>query len=405
VIVKTAIMSEIPLKVLCLGFWSPPLIRPRAILLGKIIPEWLNQGIKPVVVTYDNGGQWNVEAPVYRISQFGQRGKLKQNFFIRSVSKYFYYRRLTKEIAILIEKHKINLIFSFAIPQESNILGAMLKRKTGIKFISHFSDPWYDNPYKIFKGFNARKVLKLERFIIKNSSRVIFTNRQAKELVMKKYPLGWGSKALVVSHCYDPKDYPLKENLAEEPGKEYLFSYVGAFYKERNPEILFKIFSRLKQNKNIRKFKFRLIGGVNEYAGYSESELKKKIKEYGLEEIVEIIPTVSHRESLRYMVESDCLITIDANFSNSPFLPSKVIDYVGSKKPILGITPKGSPTEELLESVGYKNFTYGQEEQLEKYLTELLEGKIKNNNSVLLNKFSVQAITAKLKNIFLETIN
>jgi len=72
VIVKTAIMSEIPLKVLCLGFWSPPLIRPRAILLGKIIPEWLNQGIKPVVVTYDNGGQWNVEAPVYRISQFGQ---------------------------------------------------------------------------------------------------------------------------------------------------------------------------------------------------------------------------------------------------------------------------------------------------------------------------------------------
>jgi len=69
----------------------------------------------------------------------------------------------------------------------------------------------------------------------------IFTNPAAKELVMKKFPKFWAKKAAVIPHCFNAKDYP--EIQTKDDGR-FVISHIGAFYKIRNPEILFKALKR-----------------------------------------------------------------------------------------------------------------------------------------------------------------
>jgi len=388
------------MKILCLSFWAPPIVRPQSILIGKMIPEWMRQGIRPVILTYDICGDWDINLPVYKIPQFSPNRFLNK-IKLTTISEYFYYQKLFKITKDIIEKHQINLVFSFANPQASNILGAMINKKLGIKFISHFSDPWFDNPYKTFSLLGAKKVLFLENFIIKNSNRVIFITEETKQLVMKKYNEKDRQKARIIPHCFDPKDY-LEVQKSEN---KYIFSYIGAFFGDRNPKILFEAFRNLLKNKEISgKFRLKLVGVSLDYARY-KTDLNEMIKAYGLEELVELVPAIDYKKSLEYMKTSDCLIVIDANFPNSPFLPSKVVDYAGSGTTIVGITPQNSSTAEFLSKLGYRSFNYSQVNELADYFYKLIRGEIKEEaNLCYLNQFNVITTTAKLIKQFEEAL-
>jgi len=393
------------IRLLCLSFWTPPIVRPQSILIGKMIPEWINQRLKPVVMTYDICGDWQIDVPVYKIPSFKLAALFSRLPLISTINSWCYYRKIVKQAEKIIKKHNINIVFSFSNPQESNIIGAMLKKRKGLKFVSHFSDPWYDNIYKSFSFLGTKKVLFQEKFIVKNSDEIIFTTEEARDLVMKKYPKLWKKKTEVIPHCFDLKDYPEVRKTGQE---KFIISYVGAFYKQRNPELLFKALQKItnKQPDLNSKFKIKLIGAANDYAGYSVEGIEKMADLYNLKDNIEIVPPVSYKKSLKYMKLSDCLVVIDADTLNSPFLPSKVVDYAGSGNNILGITPKNSPTAQFIKNLGYESFGYDQIDELAEYLQKLIfnEMKIKINEGFL-EQYDVKNTTAKLIKIFQRVID
>jgi hypothetical protein len=125
------------------------------------------------------------------------------------------------------------------------------------------------------------------------------------------------------------------------------------------------------------------------------------IEKYGIQEIVNTTPPVPYKESLALMKQADFLVVIDANFKNSPFLPSKVVDYAGTGRPVVGITPNDSPTAKILKKLGSKSFNYDQEKELADYLKKLIAGEVQAEiNSDEAGKFDVKETTAKLIGIF-----
>ncbi len=389
------------MKILVLSFWTPPIVRPQSILIGKMIPEWIRQGVEPIIVTYDVCGDWNINAPVYKIRQYKPSGLLSRIPILKNLAEYRYYGEICKTAMAAAAKHKPDLIFSFANPQASNILGAMLAKRMATPFVSHFSDPWYDNPYSPPRGLSGFKTKLLERFVIKNSQKVIFTNERARELVMQKYPPSWQKRGEVVYHCFDPRDYPAR---SPDPN-HFTISYIGAFYKERNPQMIFGALGNiLKESPSLKtKLKVRLVGSANPYAGYSQEVLDQEIVNYGLKVIAEVVPPVSYEESLRYMRESNCLVVVDADFPDSPFLPSKVIDYIGSGQPTIGITPADSPTAKVLQGAGYPSFDYHQQDTLTSYVKKIILGTTPlKPNSEYIYQFEVRNTTARLIKIFHE---
>ena len=376
------------IKILCLSFWVPPIVRPQSILIGKMIPEWIRQGLEPIIVSYNCCGKWDIDVEIHTVPRL--KTNRLQKFFANNYRRKRYFEKVYSKCKKIIEDQNIEFVFSFSNPIESNIIGAMLSERLGVKFVSHFSDPWYDNPYADNKNDS---ILKEETFIIENSERVVFTNAVQRDLVMKKFPEEWHEKAEIIPHCFDPKLYPGKTS----GNDAFTFSYIGAFYKIRNPEIILKAISNILDAKaNTVPLKVKLVGAVNEYAGYSAATIKKMLNLYKLEDIVELIDSVGYIESLKYMSESDCLISIDANFENSPFLPSKLADYAGSGKSIVAISPSGSPSEFFVNSLGCQSFTYEREADLTDYLIKLINNKqAAKINKKEKQKFSVENTTKK----------
>jgi glycosyltransferase involved in cell wall biosynthesis len=390
-------MGKRPLRVLCISFWTPPKVRPQAILLGKMIPEWIRQGVTPVLLSLRREERWGIAIPQYYLPT-APRYASYLPAFLRSIIHNFYYERWVRITEKIIREERIDVVFSFANPQECNILGAMLHKKTKVPFVSHFSDPWYDNHYKEFTPEDAEEVLQSERSIIEQSDRVLFTNQPALDLVMKKYPAEWKKKAAVIPHCYNKADYPVRvAEVTKAP--PYRLSYIGAFYQLRTPEIFFKALQALLQKRPELRgmFEIELIGAANPYAGYSMQQLEELLAVYDLREYAHIVPSVSYQESLRRMVESDLLLVIDADISESPYLPSKVIDYIGSDTPVVGITPKGSPTEGVLRAAGYWSFPYEEVEHLVEFFEEWLSGKIESKrDQEFIDQYAVASTSKQL---------
>lgn len=378
------------LKLLVLSFWTPPAVRPRAIAAGKIIPELVRQGVSPVIMTYQTCGEWEIDLPTYKIEE-PKRSSGKILGLLSEIKYYFYLFNLTKKI---IKKHGINIVFSFSNPQESNILGALIKKRLGIPFASHFSDPWTDNPYKTFSGLSSIKARFLERFVIKNSDRVVFTNQVALDLVMKKYSNSWRAKVVVISHAFDSRQYPLSPAIGGTKWKDtFVISHIGSFNKKRTPEALILALERLAPEVRAR-IEIRFIGAQNEYVEYHDERFKKWI-----------LPVVSYKESLSAMKDSNLLVIIDAPLVNSPFLPSKVVDYAGSGTAIIAITPTGSPTFEFVKRLGYWAFDNSDVAGIAECIDGVVRGTLHPEvDSAFLKQFEVGFVAARFIALFQEIV-
>ena len=393
-----------PLKILCLSPRTPPAVRPQAILLGKMIPEWLRQGLRPVILSYDNNGPWDVAAPLYTFPPF-RAGRIVSHVPpLRDFFEYLWLRRTCRRILPLLEKHRIDVIFSFANPQISNVIGAMLKRRSGIPYVSNFSDPWLDNPLEKHNWFVKRRIARQERYAVENSDRVVVCNHVLRDLIMKKYPAAWSAKTTIVPHCYDPSDYPA---VTKPHDGDFIFRYIGAFYQKRNPDPLLRAIRTLKDKQAAggRKFRLELVGADLGYTNYSSGSLQESLRRFGVEDVVKVLPSVSYIESLGLMKTADCLIAIDADMPGSPFLPCKPIDYAGSGMPIVAITPDHSPTHWFLQNLGYRTFDYRHLDGLADHLADMMCGRVAVKPDYgFLKQFQVKETTAKLIAVFRQAL-
>lgn len=403
---ETSIISKrADLTVLCLSFRTPPAVRPQAILIGKMVPEWIRKGLKPIIVSYDDNGNWDINVPIHKIRPLRLGRIVNRLPLLREFLEYLHYRKICCSILPYIEQHQPDVIFSFANPQISNVIGAMLHNRTKIPYVAHFSDPWYDNPLEHKSAFQKLKTYLQERYVIKQSDRIILVNNVLRDLVMKKYPASWAEKTDIIPHCFDPADFP------QEPKVQniiFTLRYIGAFYQKRNPEPLLRAIADLLKQPGVRArgFRLELVGANLGYAGYSKDNLAAALKKFCLEDFVKVTPSVSYPESLKLMHSADCLVVIDADIPGSPFLPCKPIDYAGSRTPIVGITPVGSPTSWFLENLGYKSFDYTHLENFANYLAELISGHESPVPKVeFLKQYHVQQTSAKLIEVFKQIIN
>ena len=226
-----------------------------------------------------------------------------------------------------------HVLVTFSHPLVDHVIGVELKRRLTMPWVAHFSDPWTDSPFLRLDSYTLGKNLELERKTIEDADRLIFTSRETVEKVMSKYPVSLHAKARVLPQCYDEALFATPE----EKQETIVVRHVGNFYGNRTPEPLFKtIEATLSSHPDrLKSVRFELIGA---HESITESETLQKLPE-GL---VSVKPVVDYQESLNLMSSADGLLVIDAPAEISMFLPSKLIDYIGAGRPIMGFTPTGA---------------------------------------------------------------
>lgn len=346
-------------KILFVSLYLPPYLSPQSIQIGRILYYLKNyQDLEIHVLTADIVGG-KVSLDLYPEIYKGIKNVIKvpykeDSYLIRKIkSKLFpfiyqkpdvylgWMEKAYKEILYNYAKGYFDVVLTFSFPLSTNILGFWLKKAYDCQWIAHQSDPWVDNPYINYNWYTKSINNKLERQCFENADKLIFVSRETMEFYKRKYEQ-FSSKMFLVEHSFDSSLYPNIDVVGNNEKK--IFRYIGSFYGNRTPEPFFKAM-KLLDKKLLSKIRFEIIGGG--------LKVPLLIKKYNLNNYVKIIPTVNYLESLKYMKTSDVLVVIDAiNLRYNIFFPSKLADYIGARKPILGISPEGT-TKRILTELGY----------------------------------------------------
>lgn len=232
------------------------------------------------------------------------------------------YKEITKN-----EMKKYDIIISSSGSYTAHVLGAMLKKKFGIKWVADYGDPWGINAY----GEINKKYYKNEQQILKYSDGLIFTTQPTIDAYNHYYDNQ-------IRHCLVQCGY---EKIIEDNecthNDSMTFVYTGiAYSRSRNLSVILDVIS---SNVDI---KFKIVGT------YSQS-LKNGMK--GHKNII-FKGRVTYAKSLEILSRADVLVHI-GNFGTMQ-VPGKTYIYLSSKKPILYIQQEknNDPTLNILSEFG-----------------------------------------------------
>jgi glycosyltransferase involved in cell wall biosynthesis len=326
----------------------PPLKYPQSIQIGRLI-KFLDK--KPnVIYAKDKNIEENLfndfDKYICKKIQIEYKSPNKYiSFLLRKFLSFFYltpdiYKNWSKKLYFkadnfLNKNQDISQIVTFGQPHSVHLAGLKLKQKNkNLNWIAHFSDPWVDN-YLDKKDFISEFInKKLEKNVFETADKLIFTSEETIEQILKRYSY-LKDKIYYLPHSFDSNLYNF--NLKRDENK-FILRYIGGFYAQRSPEPLFKAIENIQKNSSnlLKNVIFEIVGNLGRH-----QVLLKKYK--NIEKYLKFTSSVDYKTSLDLMVTSDILLVIDAPAQEkSLFFPSKLVDYIGSKRPIVGVTPNGT---------------------------------------------------------------
>jgi glycosyltransferase involved in cell wall biosynthesis len=239
-----------------------------------------------------------------------------------------------------------DVLVSFGQPMSDHLAALAVARRSRTRWIAHFSDPWVDNPFRHASRAVRRLNLFHESRVVRGADRLVFTSDEIRQLVMRKYASGLAEKATVLPHAFDADLYPASP---EASADRIVLRYVGNFYGHRGPEPLYRGVARLLETEAAALDDVRI-----EFIGVFEQDpLQTQTAPRMPAGLVSAGPPLPYLQALAAMASADVLLVLDAPAARSVFLPSKLVEYLGARRPILAITPPGPAADLVAETGGF----------------------------------------------------
>lgn len=230
----------------------------------------------------------------------------------------------------------------------SLLVGYYLKKKYGLKWVATWNDPYPDNLYpEIYADFmnakedwaSRRQIKMLRKFVDVH----IFPNDRLRNHLLKFYNVSI-DKTLVIPHVVLDKD--VNNNAINDGILRIVHS--GNIAYPRDPES-FLAGLRLFLDKNPEaSIKVDVIGVM-------DSSFNGKLERYGLTGIVSGIPPLSYLDSLKFLLDYNICLIVEANVPEGIFLPTKVSDFMQEHMPIMAVSPQVGVLNDLYKEsyIGY----------------------------------------------------
>ena len=235
----------------------------------------------------------------------------------------------------------------------AHVAGLLLHRRfPNVPWIASLSDPWLDMEqfgYVRFMRLSRQVNRWLEASVFGGADLLLFTNDAQRDLCLRRYPPGYAAKARIVPQAYEPELFPDRDREKQRPAERIVLRYVGDFYGPRSPKPLLEalLVLREKMPTCARMLQVEFVGRVEPRI---EGECRSLLSQL---DMARFVGHVTYQDALRRMVESDVLLVIDAPVASSPFLPSKLIHYLGAGRPILGLTCPGPAWDLVTRANGF----------------------------------------------------
>lgn len=321
---------------------------------------------------------------------------IRGNFFLPDARK-FWIKPSVKFLTEYLSKENIDTIITTGPPHSLHLIGLGLKQKIGLRWIADFRDPWtsigYQEKLKLSKS-SKKKHREMEALVLQSADQILTTSFLTKKEFQKhtKKPIE------VITNGFDEEEAPMGRLLLDT---EFSLSHIGSLLSGRNPRNLWEVFSELINENKIfdQCFRLQLIGEVSR-------DVLQSIKDCGLEDHVNLIGYVSHKEALRYLEKSQLLLLLEIDSPQTRgIIPGKLFEYMFSKRPILGIGPHDWEAKEIIRQTDTGScFGYEEKEALKLQITDYFSAYQRAELRVKpegIEQYSRRELTRKLSEVIL----
>ncbi len=235
--------------------------------------------------------------------------------------------------ARLVADAGIDVVLTTSPPPSVNLIGAAVKRLTGVRWVADVRDSIAFNPHRRFDFRGERTVARVvARYA---DATVVASEGIGAEL----RELGAGDRVSVIESGCDFEDF---EGLPYRRTERLRLTHTGSFLGHRDPRPLCAAL-----HDSAEDVVARFVGAFRQRDFDFAASL-------GLGRRLELIPYVSHAQALACQRASDVLLLLvpEASGRGHHVLTGKLFEYLAARRPILAAVPPTGEAARLVERAG-----------------------------------------------------
>lgn len=249
-------------------------------------------------------------------------------------------------------------IYTTSPTESAHLLGLALKKATGRPWVVDLRDPWTFesvNPRLRESRFRMAVEGRMERACFKNADAIVINTPEATRRYKAVYP-EYAAKMHTITNGFDEGGFARAAELErpapwrEIPEGAFVISHLGEFFRHKKgdqaPHSLLAALRELLDEGVLTTGNFRVV-----FAGNLHPDTERRIGELGLGDLIDRPGPIPHLDAMRLMLASDSLVLFDPREDGRTYVRSKLYEYLGSGKPIVGVAPEGA-SRSLLEKTG-----------------------------------------------------
>ncbi len=327
-------------KILLIPYHFYPESNPRSVRWQSLLQQWAKYRNCKIDLIIQKS---QYKLPFYKNVKYHFFYFRKKNWVPKILYKFIWTILVVKKIAQLLSLNNYDTVISSSHPSVSHIAVLISKffTKNRTKWIAEFGDPISTSPTLSRKFYNFLNRI-IDQQILNKSNLIIVPIPESKNSLLNNFSNLKPAKIKVIPQAIFFKKNKIKnssnkKNIAFNKDKINII-YAGSFYpKIRSPIILFE---SLKLLKAIEAKKYHMLNF--HFFGKSHT-IRSIIKEYLFlieDKVVKFHGEVSRDTCRKMYQQADYLLNISNDSKNQ--LPSKLIEYLIVKKPIISINYKKS---------------------------------------------------------------
>ncbi len=266
--------------------------------------------------------------------------------------------------------HPVDLIVSTGPPHSMHLIARDLARKTGLPWLADFRDPWtkiFYYKHLLMTRVVRRKDAALERSVLEECSAVVAVSPRVQDdfRQMTSRPVH------LVTNGYDEADFApfrrdahpeaeagtntgtMPEAMVGSPSEDdskrsFTLIHTGLFAADGDPTVLWRILAEkcAADAQFAARLRIRL-------AGKTDRKVLDSIRQAGLEGNLDDLGYRPHRDMPALQTGATVLLLpLRKEPEYASVLPGKLFEYLGARRPVLGIGQSDGAMAQILKETG-----------------------------------------------------
>ncbi|MDX6425814.1 MAG: hypothetical protein QOD52_1219 [Gaiellaceae bacterium] len=241
----------------------------------------------------------------------------------------------------IVKREQIDVVITTSPPSSVHLVGASVKRATGIPWVADLRDSVVAHPHRHAERLLVRAKEQGEhaiaKLIARSANAIVGVSEAISDEMRERNPKG---PVVTIANGSDFDDFA---GLEHTPSDRLRITHAGSFFGKRDPR---PFLTALKQS-GLDDVSVRFLGDFRT----SDREWAEQL---GLGDRLELIAYAPRRRSLELQRDSDALLLLipEAGGRGKGVLSGKVFEYLAAERPILAIVPPEGAAADLIRQTG-----------------------------------------------------